>query len=237
MRPPYSIIGRTARPSFRAAPVTSTLGVRMQHVRSTETTGPGPLPPLVLKYTTERRHFSVQLLEGKAASYDVKARLPPHDTVLAPLLVGATECFVYGLTPENPLFALVADLITPSRGKHRLELAGDPITGREEFWNAKYGRRGSIVILHPYETLNAAALFKNCSWVSHCTNLSVAHSPAALAFSRKKTEAGGTVAFLLSSAFGIAGLDIVANALDAETLLRIAWASAKPSEWFHSPSN
>ena len=178
------------------------------------------------KLIAEHGTFSVELVAS--GRYDEDARLPAHDKVLRPLLQAATECWAYGVRPGSDVDRAAKGLLQAARGKHRVSLDDDPLTGHEQFWNAQGGRRGTIVILTQRARFDAAKLFRGCREAFVLTNFRSAHTPAALRFARERARVDDMVAVCLPRNNGIEWMDVhvrPALALEFFDVARVACSS------------
>jgi hypothetical protein len=175
---------------------------------------------LVARHST----FSVSLVAH--SRYREGAKMPAHERVLRPLLDTATECWVYGMPRSGDVARAAAGLLEPERGKHRVRLGGDVLTGRELFWNAQGGRRGTIVILTPRGNFDAERIFRGGLETFVFTNFRSAHTPAAIRFARERACAEDLVAVCLPRNNGIEWMDIHVRPAIAVELFDVARAAS-----------
>lgn len=153
-----------------------------------------------------RGAFTVSVLPSSVyvqTRADQSVSLPWHDTVLRPLLAAATEAWVYEMNEDSNTFRSAGTMLVRKAGKYQIRLGGEPITGRELFWNASGGQRGSIVLLFNAEEVPAAAVFPHCERVFIVNNPSTPHSPAAIRYVKSATSDGKLLAGMLSRTNGL----------------------------------
>ncbi len=165
--------------------------------------------PRVLDALDRTSSFTAVLLSWKQNWEDESAPRTVHETVLRPLLAAADECWAYGLRPESKALA-AAPIRGMTRSRHELDLSGDPIRGHEFFWNAHGGKRGSVVISIPADRLDAKAVFANCLEAIVVGNPGAGHSPAALAYAKRRIHEGSHIVACLPRNNGIQWMDIFA---------------------------
>jgi hypothetical protein len=169
------------------------------------------LAPDLVQDADSRGLFFARIVDGmKWHRLDPHGSIEEHETVLRPILAAATDCFAYGLEPGTEALAAVADIATKDRGRHRIALAGDPITGREFFWNAHSARRGTIVVLVPRDR-TPSQVFRRCQYVALMNNPSAGHTPGAFRYARKCADSEDVVAFCFSRNNGFEWMDVVAG--------------------------
>ncbi|UXH77575.1 hypothetical protein [Roseateles amylovorans] len=156
-------------------------------------------------------NFTIRLLTSEAKwEGGLDATHAVHRTVLRPLLAMADGCWAYGIDKDGPLWKRSADILQPDRGKFRIDLSCDPVSGRESLWNASGGKRGTIVITVPVERFDGAALFPHCleAWVFD--NPRAGHTPGALSFTSKRLAEGRHVIVCLPRNNGIEWAEVFA---------------------------
>lgn len=176
----------------------------------------------VRKFVAQTGTFSMGLVSGRQWYYDEKSKLPVHEKVLRPLLEAASECWAYGLTERSAVFKAAKGILTRVKGKYRVALEGDPISGHELFWNAQGGQRGTIVILIPRAKFDAKRIFSHCKDVWSFDNFLTGHSPAAIRFARESVIASDSVAVCLPRNNGIEWMDVYVNPKRVQKLYDIA---------------
>ncbi len=170
----------------------------------------------------ERGTFAINLIHPKARwDYDVLDPLPVHETILRPMLERATDCLVYGVETGSQIYAASSTILHPDRGRHRVALAGDPVTGHELLWNSYGGKRGSVVILTSPDDFPAGEIFPHCIFPHIIENYRSAHTPSAVRLARQHA-AGGGVAVCLPRNNGIEWMDVFAAPEVALALFRRA---------------
>jgi hypothetical protein len=105
-----------------------------------------------------------------------------------------------------------------------VRLEGELIDGRELFWNASSGKRGTIVILVPRRAFDAEAIFRGGYEAFYFDNFRAGHTPSALRFARQQTEVEDVIAVCLPRNNGIEWMDIYVNPKRAAKLFEIAMA-------------
>ena len=155
-------------------------------------------------------HFTVGLVPKETLWLDDSAHFAVHDLVIAPLLGIASECWAYGLQPDSEVFAVAKNIVEPKQGKWRVRSSGNPVRGRELFWNASSGKRGSIVITVPSDQVEKLSIFQHCRNVWVFGNLGAGHTPSALRYAKAQAKSADVILFMLSRNNGIEWLDILA---------------------------
>jgi hypothetical protein len=158
-------------------------------------------------------HFSLTLLDNEEKYADPGTPYGIHASVLRPLLARADACWVYGIGMESALWQAARDMLTPARGKFRVDTRGgasaDPVTGREVFWNARGGKRGTIVMTLPLADF-PAGVFSACLHAGVMDNYRAGHTPAAVKFAQQAISGGTHIAVCLPRNNGIEWMDLFA---------------------------
>jgi len=154
--------------------------------------------------------------------------LPSHTKILRPLLANATECWVYDLKPRGPVYKSAAAILEPEKGRFRVRLEGDPVSGRELFWNADSGRRGTIVILVPADRFPAEKIFRACNGIWAFNNFLTGHTLAAARFARSQAAGSEFIAACLPRNNGIEWMDVFAEPKLALELFNLARRVRRP---------
>jgi hypothetical protein len=90
--------------------------------------------------------FRVELIEwNQSNKLKMGEHLKVHDDVVRPILKAAHECFVFGVKKNSPVLKHCKAILTPTRGKHAVDLSQEVISGFEPLWNSSAPDRGSIV--------------------------------------------------------------------------------------------
>ena len=156
--------------------------------------------------------FRVELMPVKPGwHYREKAKLPAHDAVLRPLLRVASECWAYGIQPASEVYEAAVGVLTPEKRRFRVNLEGDPVKNHELFWNARAGKRGTIVIVIPRTDFDGKRIFRAGYGASLSLNVSAGHTPAALRFARRCVESSDVIAACLPRNNGIQWMDVFVN--------------------------
>jgi hypothetical protein len=163
--------------------------------------------------------FSLQLLPPRSWLLNERKSLPIHATVLRPLLAWALECWAFGIEEGSKVRAAAGDILSTAGRRHRVRLDGDPVTGRELFWNVSLGRRGTIVILGLRDTFPWKSIFPACHNVWTAGNFLTGHTPAAMRMARAAAADGRRLACCLPASNGIQYIDVVSTPEHAVELL------------------
>jgi hypothetical protein len=163
--------------------------------------------------------FSLVLLPPRSWLRNERKRLPVHATVLRPLLAWAHECWAFDIEEGSKVRAAAGDILSQDGRRHRVRLDGDPVSGRELFWNAARRQRGTIVILGLRETFPSESIFPACHNVWTYGNFLTGHTPAAMRMARKASADGKRLACCLSASSGIEHIDVVSTPGHAVELL------------------
>ena len=161
----------------------------------------------VRKHISRAGVFSIGMVT-RNCEFRLDESLPSHAKILRPLLAVTKGCWVYDLKPRGPVYKTAAELLESEKGRFRVRLDGDPVSGRELFWNADSGRRGTIVMLIPVEKFPAGVVFRRCHGLWAFGNFLAAHTPAAARFARSQTANGKFIAACLPRNNGIEWLDL-----------------------------
>ena len=173
-------------------------------------------------------NFTISLLSREQAWGDAAASHQVHKTVLLPLLEVADECWAYGAPNESEVWQSAADILVPARGKHRIRTSGDPVTGRELFWNASGGRRGTVVIVVPLAKFEPERIFAACRGAWIFGNYRAGHTPAAVKFAQLRLESKKHVVFCLPRNNGIEWAEVFAPKPQVFDLYALACKTADP---------
>jgi len=175
-------------------------------------------------------NFTISLLSREQAWGDATASHQVHKTVLLPLLGMAEECWAYGLVKGSQVWRSAADILTPERGKFRVNVSGDPVTGRELFWNASGGKRGTIVMVAPLARFNPEAIFSACRGAWIFENYRSGHTPAAVKLAQSRLESQRHIVFCLPRNNGIEWIEVFAPKPQVFDLYSLALKTARVNE-------
>lgn len=182
------------------------------------------IDPELISYANDRGMFYAQLVEAaKLRKHDPHLALAEHDSILRPLLARADACLAYDLKEGSEALAAVADIASRERGRYRIDLSGDPVSGREYFWNASAGKRGSIAIMVPKNKYEPREIFSHCVGFGVMGNPSIAHTPSAFRFAQQRASAGEQIVFCLTKNNGFEWIDVFAKKGQAGTLFEEAF--------------
>jgi hypothetical protein len=177
----------------------------------------------LVEYVKTRGTFSLQVVPRSVwFGLDQRLSLPQHKTVLQPLLAAASACWAYEIAEGTEVHAAAASILTKSKGKHLVCLEGDPITGRELFWNASGGKRGTLVVVVPADKFDGASVFPHCDSTRAMSNPSSGHTPSAYKFARSLVSNSDVVACCIPRNNGFEWMDIVARPEAAAALFQQA---------------
>lgn len=160
------------------------------------------------------------LLTPDERRMDERAVHLAHAQFLRPLLAVAANCWVYGLVEGSDVSNSAGDIVTFEKGKHRVALHGDPVTGRELFWNATGSKRGSIVVAAPIKDLDPGLILRASKSVGHASNFRSGHTPAGINLAKKLAKSGIQAAFCFPRSNGIEWVDIFADEKFIQILLK-----------------
>ncbi|MEH7811895.1 hypothetical protein, partial [Bacillus toyonensis] len=155
-------------------------------------------------------HFSVNLMPSHFRDYNEHSSLPAHDLILRPLLLFATDCYVYGIQKNSELLQQCSHILISTRNKYKVDLNQEAIKGYEQLWNVTGWGRGSIVIVMGLEQ------FENLDILSYCYDPDILDNPntgesiAAVRYSKDMAKQG-KVALCLSASNGIEWMNIYAS--------------------------
>ncbi len=155
----------------------------------------------------EQGHFSVFLAPH---NYEIRTPLPAHETVLRALANAAEVCWVYGISPGSMLWSASSEILERCRGKHRLRSSLEVIHGHELLWNARGGKRGTVLFLVDPASLLSLGVFRNCSRPIFTENMGAGHTPSAVRLAKQYVRRAGVVALLLPRNNGIEWMDVLA---------------------------
>jgi hypothetical protein len=168
------------------------------------------MDPEILELIERSSNFQLRILDDLERRESEYATHKSHKSILEPLLNMASDCWVYGLEKNTPLWQVSADILTPERGKHRVSVCKKTIIGKEFFWNAHSGKRGSILISVQIENIVPNQLFEKFKGVSVCTNYRSGHTPSAINFAHKIIANESKVVFCLPRNNGFEWADVFA---------------------------
>jgi hypothetical protein len=154
--------------------------------------------------------FTLSLMPGYFSMNDlIDQHLPTFETFLRPILQNCLACFVYGISEENINLQL-STILMKDKGKYRLDLTKEVISGYEFFWNSSFPDRGSIVILLDPPEIDFPAIFSNCFESFVFDNSNSGQTLGAVRFCKKQAEEG-LVALCLSDTNGFQWIDVFAS--------------------------
>jgi hypothetical protein len=136
---------------------------------------------------------------------------PYHEHVLRPLLEASSEAWVYSTKPKSRAELAAEGLLARSKGKFRILSNGNPVEGRECFWNATSGDRGSVVFVLPVDRFPGEAVFPHCWDPGVLGNFTAAHTPSAVRYARAKVSEGDQIVCMLSRNNGFQWLFVLAS--------------------------
>jgi hypothetical protein len=188
-----------------------------------------PRSETALEYLQRTGVFYVTLIGDGFEGRKPEEPVPTHETVLRPLLGMARGAWVYGIKPGSQASASAGEILVRDKGRHRIRTEGEPIVGREYFWNATAGKRGSIVVLVDCNAPAFLRLLPFCHSPRIMSNYTVAHTPSAIRFAREQVASGEQIACLLSRSNGFRWMHIMARPDIAEPLFAQAKRLCDPS--------
>ena len=153
--------------------------------------------------------FKVSLLDSDEKLSDEGCVHDVHQSVLKPLLDASHECFVYGLQSESAVRNAVTDLLTKDGSRWRLKASEDSVTGREVFWNAYGGKRGTVLVVLEAEKF-PVEVFSHCRWAWVTNNYRSAHTPAAIDAARRRVRQKRVVVACFPRNNGLEWIDLIA---------------------------
>jgi hypothetical protein len=161
-----------------------------------------------------------------------------HETVLRPLLQSATEVWVYGLKEGSSAMDAAKGMVKRQADKHLIAPGtptdADLIRGREPFWNAAGGQRGSVVLwLEPGRF--PAGIFAHCERAYVLNNPSAAHTPVAFRGVQAAVAPGTTIAAMLSCTNGMQWLSFHAAPHLLGPLFAQAVSQVRSRQAIHEP--
>jgi hypothetical protein len=170
-----------------------------------------PYPVADRQLIERSSNFTISLLSRDEAWGDPNSPRRVHQTVLQPLLAVAEECWAYGIEKGSAVWKSAADILTPEKGKFRVKTTGDPVTGRELFWNASGGKRGTIAVVVPLALFKPEQTFAACrgAWVFE--NYRSGHTPAAVKLAQARIESQDQLVFCLPRNNGIEWIEVFAS--------------------------
>jgi hypothetical protein len=134
---------------------------------------------------------------------------------------------IYGIKEESRIYKASSSILNPDKGRHRIVLSGDPISGHELLWNAHGGERGSIVIITERAALCAEQIFSHCYFPHVCDNTGSGHTPSALKLARQAIKQPDVVVVILPRNSGMEYMDVFASPQNAVELFQLAWRIQK----------
>lgn len=155
-------------------------------------------------------NFNLSLLTPEERWNDEYKSHKVHKTVLKPILAIADKCWAYGIENDSEALSVASSILHREKGKFRVNISGDPITGKEFFWNAHTGKRGTITITVPIERFNPHEIFKACRNVSVVVNYRSGHNSAAINFAHQTLKLNTHIVFCLPRNNGIEWMDVFA---------------------------
>ncbi len=149
--------------------------------------------------------------------------------VIAPLLEGASECWLFD-QPANALLERFRPHLTPWRRRFAVKLDRDVVTGFEAFWGADCWERGSIAWKTAFASDAVGRVFARTSDPGFLTNLRTVAGAAAMNYARSAIAADpDAVVYLLSANRGLGELHVFAHD-HLLPLLRLAFERSRLSE-------
>jgi hypothetical protein len=154
--------------------------------------------------------------------YKESDHLQVHEKVIRPLFNASTETYIYRGTAKprkyytgdiipgsEPLELKDESILRPTKGKYIFDKTKECITGHEYLWNAKGGKRGSIVLVLG-NGFDFSEIFPHCYNPVDLLTPNIANSKGAVKLCKKMREERIITAVL--SACGIKELSIYAQA-------------------------
>lgn len=153
--------------------------------------------------------FSLTLMPDKFSIYgQVDWHLPTFDSFLRPVLDNSKYCYVYGISETN-ITPNLSTILIKYKGKYRLDLTKEVISGYEFLWNGSYPERGSIVIVLEPDNIDFSLIFSHCFETLTFNNPNTGMTPGAVKFSKKQVEQG-FVSLCFSETNGFEWVDVFA---------------------------
>lgn len=155
-------------------------------------------------------HFFVCLLPHHFRDYDEHSSLPAHDLILRPLLLHATDCYVYGIQKNSELLQQCSHILISTHNKYKVDLNQEVVKGYEQLWNVTGWGRGSIVIVMGLEQFKSLDILSYCYDPGILDNPNTGESIAAIRYA-KDVARQGKVALCLSASNGIEWMQVYAS--------------------------
>lgn len=152
----------------------------------------------------------MNLIPSHFRDYNKYSSLPAHDLILRPLLLCATDCYVYGIQKDSELLQQCSHILISTRSKYKADLNQEIIKGYEQLWNVTGWERGSIVIVMELEQFENLDIFSYCYDPGILDNPNAGESIAAIRYSKDMAKQG-KIAFCLSASNGIEWMKIYAS--------------------------
>ncbi|MEC0090824.1 hypothetical protein [Paenibacillus macquariensis] len=154
-----------------------------------------------------------------------------HNEIIKPMLAAAKQAFVFKGTAE-PLEGAFGHMTPPAmdlsqfkflfwdKGKYQVNLDQECVIGYEHLWNASGYRRGSIVIILPYE-YNFPPLLPHCYDFGLTETPNMGQSPGAVKMCRRIRDMD-SIAAMFSSSNGIEYMEVYASDNKTEEIENLA---------------
>ncbi len=156
-------------------------------------------------------HLSVGLFSKlNKVPFKVCDTLPAHENVIKPILRSALECIVYGLKEDSILLQKYKSILIKHKGKHKLDLSQEVITGCEELWNSTNWARGSVVIITNPNTIDFTRIFPFCYRPGIIDNPNTGNTVSAVKLCKEKSQEG-LICICFPASNGIEWMQIYAD--------------------------
>ena len=151
--------------------------------------------------------------------YDEKSKMNCHDSILQPIVQSAIKIFVYGIKKDSELYQIASPILINSKGKFEIDLSKDVINGYEYLWNAHGWKRGSILIVLPYN-YNFKSILEKCHGIGIFDNPNTGNSMSAIK-NAKKEEKNNNISVVFSASNGIEWMQVYYDQKKSKELAKL----------------
>lgn len=180
-------------------------------------------------------HFDVGLLPSDGLRYSIdyneNQKLEAHELVLRPLIDSANEVLVYGLNKTSKLMSEHQDILIRDKGKYKLDLNKEVISGHESLWNSVEWERGSIVIMVEKGKFDYQRVLQRCYRPGVIGNPKSGNSGSAIKYCIANSQ-NGFFSFCLAASNGIDWMTIYGPQNELEILFKYADNNCKELDFW-----
>ena len=174
--------------------------------------------------------ISIGLIDGKEKWSYIKDYQGSAHSTLNKIVQAASEGFIYKVDTDSDFYNRASQVLSKDKGKFRLDLTQDIVTGKEFIWN-QGDRSGSIVLKCKKSDLVWEDILPECFDPSVLENHNTGQTRSAVKYC-KKAASEDYVGICFSEYNGLEWILVFADEQYLNNLYELAFALTKKSDWY-----